>query len=93
MSQKKINEVDFSENVRKRILEVEGGDIKARVAEALLDEPTETPAEIAELETIPDEEEPVAESPKTDFVINGGPIGNIHLNHLNANANRENFND
>jgi hypothetical protein len=44
------------------------------------------------LEAITDEDESDTKKPEMDFVISGGHIGNIHLNHLNANANRENQN-
>lgn len=85
---KKLNVVDFSTNVSNRIAEIESW--SERIAEVLLNEPAETPSEIAELEAITDEDKADTKKPEMDFVISGGRIGNIHLNHLNANANREN---
>lgn len=85
-------EIDNNEELvaktSKRLSDVEE-DIEARVTETLLTEPAETPEEIAELEAIPDEDESNTENPKVDFSLKDGPMKNLHINHINANENRE----
>lgn len=84
---KKLNVTDFLTNVNNRISGIESWSEK--IAEVLLNEPAETPAEIAELEAITDEDESNTKNPKVDFSLNDGPMKNIHANHINANENRE----
>ena len=83
-----INTEDLVAKTSKRLSDVEE-DIEARVAETLLNEPTETPEEIAELEAIQDEDEANTETPTVDFSLKDGPMKKLHINHINANENRE----
>lgn len=80
LNNKKNNVVS---GIQERIITLEWGDVEARIAETLLNEPKETEAEIAELEAITDEDESNTKKPEIDFSLKDGPMKNLHINHIN----------